>query len=110
MNGSTLAGYYAAVLNRQKESLPAHMYAIKLAEVYVNGTRVWNETTAELELLFKSGQDLPLTYFEELMQRRDDAYADWNKAALEIRDAPLEIMKVAHRQIEVLRNNGIKKL
>lgn len=103
MNGSTIASYYAAVHSRQKEPLPTHIYAIKLAEDYVNGTRIWNETTAELELLFKSSLDLPLTSFEELMQRRDDAYANWNKAALEIRDAPLEILKVAHQEIERLR-------
>ncbi|MEW4368589.1 hypothetical protein [Paenibacillus kandeliae] len=103
MNGSTLAHCYAAVLNRQKQSSPAEMYALKLAEDYVNGTRIWNETTADLALLFKTGQDLPLMFFEELMQRRDDAYADWNKAALEIRDTSLEIMKIAHREIERLR-------
>ncbi len=103
MNGATLASYYASVLKRQKPPLPVHMYAIKLAEDYVNGTRIWNETTKELELLFQGGGNLPLTSFEELMQRRDDAYADWNKAALEIRDASLEVMKIAHKEIERLR-------
>lgn len=103
MNGVTLALSYAKVLNRQKERHLQHMYAVQLAEDYVNGTRIWNETTAELELLFKSGTDLPLMSFEELLQRRDDAYADWNKAALEIRDASLEVMQVAHREIERLR-------
>lgn len=75
------------------------MNVAELAKHYIAAAGALRTNTAAVMELIEGGRiDSP--EFDQLWQRREDAFSAWNNAALLIRDLPIEGMAVVVQEIE----------
>ncbi|MGG4096173.1 hypothetical protein [Paenibacillus lautus] len=78
--------------------------ALKLGQAYVKASVELRSNTDQLEEMLKNGiVDSP--EFNELWQKRDEAYTAWNNVSMLLRDLPVEGMAVVVNEINRMQTN-----